>query len=206
MSKATVQWAGSRESEAPLVVLLHGRGSNETEMAALAASLPPELAYASLRGPVVLGPSQFTWFENRGIGRPVPESLRQSLDWFREWTDEVASTRPVTLVGFSGGCAFAGAAVLDDPAYFAGAALLYGTIPFDAGVPTTPGRLAGVNILYAQGRDDAVMPAELMSASWHYLHEESGAALVASRLAGGHAISPEVHGQLVDFLRRVAGR
>ena len=37
------------------------------------------------------------------------------------------------------------------PDRFAGAAILYGTLPFDAGVPTTPGRLAGARALVVHG-------------------------------------------------------
>ena len=40
--------------------------------------------------------------------------------------------------GFSGGAAFAGGLVLDDPARYAGAAILYGTLPFDAGLADRP--------------------------------------------------------------------
>jgi len=203
VSDVNVVWSGSLSDGAPVVVLLHGRGSNEHEMAAVAAQLPSHVAVAALRGPVVLGPSKFTWFENRGIGRPIPESLRSSLDWFRRWLDDAVAHRPVALVGFSGGTAFAGAGVLDDPSRFAGAALLYGTIPFDAGVATTPGRLAGVNILYAQGIDDPVMPPALMERTWEYLTEESGALLETYRTTGGHAIAPEVLVALTDWLERV---
>lgn len=196
-------WSGSTDDTAPLVVLLHGRGSNELEMNTLATYLPQHFAIAALRGPVTLGATHFTWFENRGIGRPRPESLRSSLDWFRTWLDDVAATRPVALVGFSGGTAFAGAAVLDDPTRFAGAALLYGTIPFDAGVATTPGRLESVRILHAQGIDDDVMPRDLMLATWEYLHERSGAELEAFSTTGGHAIAPEVMAALPRWLESV---
>ena len=203
MAALSVIWSGSTSDDAPVVVLLHGRGSDENEMSTLAALLPPHFAVASVRGPVVLGPTQFTWFENRGIGRPVPESLRSSIDWFRAWLDEVAGERPVALVGFSGGTAFTGGCVLDDPSRFAGAALLYGTIPFDAGVPTTRGRLTGVNILHAQGVDDQVMPRDLMAHTWEYLTEESGASLETYRATGGHAIAPEVLTALNVWLEKV---
>ncbi len=202
MSTPTVLWSGSTNDDAPLVVLLHGRGSNEAEINTLAPALPQDLALAAVRGPVALGAAQFTWFENRGIGRPVPESLRSSIEWFRTWLDSVAATRQVALVGFSGGTAFAAGVVLDDPARFAGAALLYGTIPFEAGVSTTPNRLAGVSILHAQGVDDVVMPRDLMQATWEYLHEDSGASLEAHRTSGGHAIAPEVMTALSPWLER----
>ncbi|HWS37315.1 MAG TPA: hypothetical protein VN408_31880, partial [Actinoplanes sp.] len=150
MSNPVVATAGSTGQQAPLVVLLHGRGSHEQEILGLAGHLPPEFAYAAVRAPIAEG-GGFAWFANRGIGRPVPESLRENLDWFRTWLDSAAPDgRPVVLAGFSGGAAFAGGLLLDDPQRWAGVAVLYGTLPFDAGVPTTPGRLAGVPVFVAQ--------------------------------------------------------
>ena len=138
----TVAWHGAADPSAPLVVLLHGRGSKEADIIGLADHLPAGPAYAAVRAPIGEG-GGYAWFANRGIGRPVAESLRETMDWFRAWLDQTASTsRPVVLIGFSGGAAFAGGLVLDDPDRYAGAAVLYGTLPFDAGVPTTPGRLA----------------------------------------------------------------
>lgn len=37
-------------------------------------------------------------------------------------------------MGFSGGAAFAGGLLLDNPTRYAGAAVLHGTLPFDAGL------------------------------------------------------------------------
>jgi hypothetical protein len=70
------------------------------------------------------------------------------MGWFRDWLDDVAPAgRPVVLVGFSGGAAFAGGLVLDDPARFAGAAILHGTLPFDARALIEPGRPAHLSFL-----------------------------------------------------------
>ena len=182
---------GRQDDTAPLVVLLHGRGSHEGEMIALADHLPADLAYAAVRAPIGEG-GGYAWFANRGIGRPVAESLRTTMDWFRVWLDEVAPAgRPVVLVGFSGGAAFAGGLVLDDPARYAGAAVLYGTLPFDAGVPTTPDRLAGLPVLVAQGDHDTVIPRELLDRTWEYVRDESGATSTTRRDPVGHGIAPE---------------
>ena len=186
---AVVATAGSTDPAAPLVVLLHGRGSDESGIVGLAAYLPQRFAYAAVRGPVDLGGS-FTWFQNRGVGRPVPESLRATIDWFRTWLDDVAPEgRPVVLVGFSGGAAFAGGLLLDDPSRWAGTAVLYGTLPFDAGVDVSPGRLAGARVLVAHGDTDPMIPRDLLDWTWSYLHDESGAELTAYHDGGGHEIS-----------------
>jgi phospholipase/carboxylesterase len=191
---------GTTDPTAPLVVLLHGRGSDETEILGLAAHLPAGPAYVAVRAPIAEG-AGYAWFANRGIGRPVAESLRSTMDWFRTWLDEVAPAgRPVLLVGFSGGAAFAGGLVLDDPAGFAGAAILYGTLPFDAGLATDPGRLAHLPVLVAQGEGDHVIPRELLDRTWHYLLSESGASTVAHRGRGGHQLTADAVQQLGDWI------
>jgi len=181
---------GSADPAAPLVVLLHGRGSEEQQIASLAVHLPPHLAYAAVRAPIAEG-GGYAWFENRGIGRPVAESLAETMAWFRGWLDgeTAAAGRPVLLVGFSGGAAFAGGLLLADPARWAGVAVLLGTLPFDAGVPVDAGRLAGVPVLVARGEQDRVIPAELLDRTWTYLHEESGARLTAHLDPGGHGLT-----------------
>ncbi|MFD4787590.1 hypothetical protein ACFWN1_11130 [Streptomyces sp. NPDC058459] len=192
-------------AEGPLVVLLHGRGSRESEIIGLADALPAGLSYAAVRAPIAEH-TGFAWFANRGIGRPVPESLRAAMDWFRGWLDEAAPPgRPVLLVGFSGGAAFAGGLVLDDPARFAGAAILYGTLPFDAGVPTAAARLAGVPVFLAQGEHDQVIPRDLLDRTWHYLTGESGAPTVARRDPVGHSFAPRALAALGSWLAERAG-
>src|SRR4029450_11813801 len=118
MSAATfaapvVAWHGPDDPATPLVVLLHGRGSSERDIIGLAGQLAPGASYAAVRAPIAEG-GGYAWFANRGIGRPVAGSLRDTMDWFRPRLDEVAPPgRPVVLVGFSGGAAFAGGLVLD---------------------------------------------------------------------------------------------
>jgi phospholipase/carboxylesterase len=171
------------------VVLLHGRGSSEREIIGLVDHLPTGLAYAAVRAPIAEG-GGFAWFANRGIGRPVAESLAETMAWFREWLDRQAPAgRRVILVGFSGGAAFAGGLLLSDPQRFAGAAILYGTLPFDAGIPVTPGHLAGVPVFAAQGEQDTVIPRELLDRTWDYLGGEAGATAELHRHPGGHGIS-----------------
>lgn len=196
---------GTSDPAVPLVVLLHGRGSDEQEILGLAAHLPQGPQYAAVRAPIAEG-GGYAWFANRGIGRPVAASLRSTMDWFRAWLDDVAPAgRPVLLVGFSGGAAFAGGLVLDDPARYAGAAILYGTLPFEAGVPVEPGRLAGLPVLVAQGDADHVIPRALLDHTWAYLHDEAGADTSAHRGPGGHGITPEALHELVGWISRLTG-
>lgn len=194
---------GSTDPNAPLVVLLHGRGSNEQDIIGLANYLPTGPAYAAVRAPIAEG-GGYAWFANRGIGRPVAESLRATMDWFGDWLDDAAPDgRSVVLVGFSGGAAFAGGLLLDNPARYAGAAVLYGTLPFDAGVPTTPNRLEGARVLVIHGDQDNVIPRELLNRTWAYLDGEAGSHTTAVRDSAGHGLSEAALTDLQQWLSTV---
>lgn len=202
---AVVATHGSTDPTAPLVVLLHGRGSDEQQILTLAPHLPTGVAYAAARAPIAEG-GGYAWFANHGIGRPQADSLRETTAWFGQWLDEVAPAgRPVVLVGFSGGAAFAGALVLADPARYAGAAVLYGTLPFDAGLSTDPGQLAHLPVFVAQGDADHVIPRELLDRTWQYLLSESGAPTVALRQPGGHQLTAEVVQRLAEWVAHRLG-
>lgn len=184
----TPQRVGAPDAAAPLVVLLHGRGSSARDFIGLAEHLVPGAEYVAVDAPIAEG-GGFAWFANRGIGRPVAESLRDTMDWFRAWLDEFAGTRPVFLVGFSGGGAFAGGLLLDDPSRFAGTAILYATVPWEAGVSTEAGHLAGSQMFLAHGSNDHVIPADLLARTWAYLTGDAGATVMAHRDGAGHGLS-----------------
>ena len=207
MAEVTALWFRQPQPGAPVVVLLHGRHANERSMEGFLPVIPAHYGAVSVRGLVEVGPDAYAWFENRGIGRPLPESLRATIDQFRAWLDETVDIRhPVILLGWSGGTAFAGGLVLDDPRRYWAAALLYGTVPFAAGLDVAVDRLVGLSILHAQSDNDQVMPPDLMARTWDYLTNESGADLVTYKTHTGHQLSSDVAEFLPVWLRGLEER
>jgi phospholipase/carboxylesterase len=144
----TVVTRGDAGPEAPLVVLLHGRGSHEREIIGLVDVLPEGPVYAAVRAPIA-EEGGYAWFATRGIGRPLPESPRWTMDWFRDRLDAVAPAgRPVVLIGFSGGAAFAfaGGLLLDEPVRFAGAPSSQARCPSTAESPPPPDGWPGARL------------------------------------------------------------
>ncbi len=129
-----VLWSHDEEERAgkPLLVLLHGYGSNEQDLFSLAGLLPPDFVVASLRAPIATGPG-FTWF-------PLTASIDYSLDAVKDaagyvfsWLDSLKSNHSsVTLLGFSMGMAMATSLLRHRPADFAAVVGLSG-FAVDAG-------------------------------------------------------------------------
>ena len=188
-----------------VVVALHGRGSDELSMDALSPIVPPAAAIVAARAPIREGDG-YAWFVNRGIGRPLPESIADAISLMTAWLGELPDL-PTYLLGFSGGTAMAGGLLLADPSRYQGAVLLSGTLPFDAGLPTVSRRLSGVPVFFARGEEDRVIPGELFARSHDYLTDESGSALTERIYPGlGHSISPQmgsdVHAWLAGLVRQ----
>ncbi len=186
-----IQKRGSTDPQAPLVVLLHGRGSNAESIIPLSAHLPSNATYVAIDAPIPEN-GGFAWFANRGIGRPIAESISKYMREFNVWLDANSKKgQKVYLVGLSGGGAFAGGLILTNKNRFSGAAILYATLPWDAGISTEVNQLKDFPIFLAQGLSDHVIPHELQDRTWKYLTEESGAKVHSHKGPEGHGLSEE---------------
>ena len=195
----TVEWSGAADLDAPLIVLLHGWGETEEDMVALVPALPNAFVYASVRAPYATR-RHYAWFAH---GR----SFDDTRHWFERWLDVAAPVgRPVVLVGFSAGAAFAGGVLLLHPDRYVGAAMLCGTLPFDAGVAMLPGRLVGTDVFVAHQNDDSMIPHELLDRAWTYLTHDSGARVHAVRYEGSHGVSRAMLTDLERWLLEVTSR
>jgi phospholipase/carboxylesterase len=165
---------------------------------------------ASIRAPLPTDEGGYTWCESSSPGRYLGESLRTSLTWFQAWLDALGAGRAepqrVYLFGFSAGMAMAAALVLDQPRRYAGAALFGGTLAFDTDLSITRNRLRDVDIFYAHGSFDRVIPADLVTRTAKYLRESSGARLTAHPNPIAHEISDAEMSDFARWLASVQGK
>ncbi len=191
----------------PLFVLLHGRGADEDDMFGLAPAFDPRFAIASVRGPLD-AEGGHAWFESRGPGRPIAESLRSSIGWLGAWIDSLQGERTepqrIFLLGFSAGMMMAAALLFDRPQRYAGAVLLSGALPFECDLPIVKDRLAGVPIFSAHGSFDRIIPADLVARTDAYLHDKSGAKLTVRAYPIAHEISAPETAAIAAWLGGVA--
>ncbi|WP_313811508.1 phospholipase [Glutamicibacter sp.] len=91
----------------PLLVFLHGYGSNEQDLMGLSQYLPEEFTYLSVRAPLQAGPG-FSWFPlSQEIDysiASVEDSVRSLWSFLEPLAEQHSS---LTLLGFSQGMAMA---------------------------------------------------------------------------------------------------
>ena len=113
----------------------------------------------------------YAWFANRGIGRPVAESLRATMDWFRGWLDDVAPAgRPVVAGRLQRrrGVRRRAGARRPGPVRRRRDPLRHAAVRRRRpGHARPPGRHCPVFV--AQGEHDTVIPRELLDRTWRYL-------------------------------------
>ncbi|WP_166673190.1 MULTISPECIES: alpha/beta hydrolase-fold protein [unclassified Curtobacterium] len=158
-----VQWTRPAEERAgtPLLVTMHGVGSNERDLLGLAPALPAAWTMASLRAPMPWGQG-FSWYPLGTPGSPALEPVDTAVAEVLAWVDSVAADHPrIGLLGFSQGGSMALQLLRARPAAFAFAVSLSGFV-----VPgVTDSRDEAVaavrpRVFLGHGDLDPVIPAE----------------------------------------------
>lgn len=105
----TVVWSKPENERAgtPLLVMMHGYGTDEQRMAKLFPELPEELTCAALRGPMVIG-DDYGWFLlDYFLANDFADVITAANKVFA-WIDSVKGNHSsVSLLGYSQGMAMA---------------------------------------------------------------------------------------------------
>ena len=171
----------------PLVIFLHGYGSNEADLFGLHERLPTTYTYLSARAPQTLEQGSYQWFQRKGQGAydGVTEELAGSAELIGQFVRGAVAkyhTQPdkVVLVGFSQGAVMAYEVGLRHPQSVRGIAALSGKIlPLLAAQVKDSPDLQRLGIFIGHGTDDRRLP---------YSDGEQ-----ANRLLRGASLQPQFH-------------
>lgn len=120
----------------PLIIFLHGSGSNEEDLFGIKDELPADYTYLSVRAPFEVESDSYQWFNKKagegdydGETADLKSSAGMIVDFIAKATEKY-HTRPdkVFLVGFSQGAIMSYEVALRDPAVVRGIAVLSGKI------------------------------------------------------------------------------
>ncbi len=151
----------------PLLLLLHGVGSNEQDLFALASYADPRFFVVSARAPLVLGPNAYGWyrvqFTDHGP-RHDPAEAEAGRAAAAAFIQEAVAAygldgQNVYLAGFSQGAITGLSIALTAPETIAGAVIMSGRLlPEAQAAMASPEQLRGLPLFVAHGTRDAVLP------------------------------------------------
>jgi phospholipase/carboxylesterase len=156
-------------SAPPLLLLLHGVGSNEADLFGLAPYLDERFLIVSARAPQSMGPGAYGWFNidftPQGLIADVDQA-QQSLRLLPGFIDELIRTYRVNegcvyLMGFSQGAMMSLALALTRPDKIAGVVVMSGRFPSEVlAQGVNQKALERLPILVTHGVYDPVLPIE----------------------------------------------
>lgn len=162
----------------PLLILLHGVGSNEQDLFGLAPLLDERFLVLSVRAPINLMPGSYAWFHLEfvdGTPRINPVEAESSRVTILQFIDQAvraydADPRAVYLMGFSQGAIMSASLMLTEPEVLAGVIAMSGRIlPEVRPKASAPERLIGFPVMVVHGIYDDVLPISYGRASRDYL-------------------------------------
>lgn len=192
----------------PVVVLLHGRGADESDLVPLKGALPDSLALVLPRAPHAgmqwgYGPG-WAWYRYEGEDRPEVESFRASqraLSELLSGLPDVLGYEPgrVTLGGFSQGGTMSLGYALQNPGAVPSVLVFSGFLPSHPDVEVTPETVAGTAFWWGHGTQDPAVHHRLAVKGRGAL-ADADADLTSHDYAMGHGILPQELGDAAAWL------
>lgn len=186
----------------PVVVLLHGYGSDERDLAGLAGYLPAGLPWASVRAPLRHPAMGYAWYSlESDASWAAQPPIDEATDALWEWADtELGADATVVPIGFSQGGLMASQLLRTRPERVVAAAILSGYVlpsALPADVVLAERRPP---VFWGRGALDPMIPPHAIAATEAFLPEHS--TLEGHVYEGmSHSVSDHELADLAAFLR-----
>lgn len=194
----------------PTVIMLHGLGADEHDLAGLAQYLDSRLLTISVRAPFPLEWGGYKWYDFLDAGKPDPAHFKESCDRLAQFIDEALNAYPVDpsqlyLLGFSMGTVMALAMALSNPKKIRGVMANSGYLAEHTHLAYNWAGLNGIAFFVAHGLFDQVIPVQASRMIKARL-EERGAQIEYHEYPMAHEISEESLNAMAHWLTRMIDR
>lgn len=192
-----------------LLVLLHGRGAHELDLAPLLDLLDPQrrLLGVTPRGPLSLPPGGAHWYALREVGYPDPPTFLATFERLAEWLDGLGFRPDQTVLGgFSQGTVLSYALALGQGRPRPAALMaLSGFIPTVPGFELDLAAATGLPVAIGHGALDTVIGVEWGRRARAEL-ESAGAEVVYREFPLPHMVEPRFLRELAPWLDAAIAR
>lgn len=184
----------------PLILLLHGYGSNEEDLFSFASELPEEYYVISVRAPYDMMYGSYAWYainfdadENKFSDH---EQARESRDLIAKFIDELVANYPIdaheiTLIGFSQGCILSYAVALSYPEKVQRVVAMSGYLNLDIATENYANNdFSKLKIFASHGTVDQVIPVDWARKAKPVL-DRLGIETIYKEYPIGHGVSPQ---------------
>jgi len=184
----------------PLLVLLHGYGSNEEDLFSFASELPEEYYVISARAPYTLPPYGNAWYaihfdadENKFSDN---DQAKESRDLIATFIDELVANYPVdknnvTLIGFSQGAILSYSVALSFPEKVQRVVALSGYFNLDIiDENFRNNNISNLKFFISHGTVDQVIPVDWARKAPEFL-KNLGLDVVYKEYPVGHGVAPQ---------------
>jgi phospholipase/carboxylesterase len=152
---------------APLIVLMHGMGSDERDLYDLRSAMPARYAVVSARAPFTMSEGHYEWFHGTQVNGRLdgnPSDIAASRALIERFVDQLVKrygfdSKQVYLIGFSQGAIMSYEVALSDPGLARGIGVMSGAI-FDSLVPQLKPSftLSHLRVFISHGSADETIP------------------------------------------------
>ncbi|SFD48677.1 phospholipase/carboxylesterase [Algibacter lectus] len=199
----------SLTENAPLLILLHGYGSDENDLFSFANELPKELFIISVKAPYPMQPHGNAWYAinfdaEKGKWSDNEQAIL-SRNLIAKFIDEAIETYPVnkdsvSLLGFSQGCILSYAVALTYPEKIKNIVALSGYVNPDIfSKPIQKEDYAHLDFYCSHGSVDQVIPVDWARQNAPYL-SKLNIKHKYSEFPVGHGVAPQNFYELKEWL------
>ncbi len=200
-----------KAAKSPVLILLHGYGSDENDLFSFANELPDELFIISVKAPYRMQPYGNAWYaihwdDTNGKFSDDLQAIK-SRETIRDFIDEVIEKYPVdpeniNLLGFSQGSILSYAVALSYPEKINNVVALSGYINQGIIKDDFKSRdLSNLEFYCSHGSVDQVIPVEWARKTKPFL-DALGVKNSYSEFPVGHGVAPQNFHELNDWLKK----
>lgn len=199
-----------KSAKPPVIILMHGVGSNEKDLFSFANQLPDSFLVISLRAPITLGKDSYAWyhlsFENgKPISNPVEAeaSRLMIIDFINNLKNKHAfNEKRVYLCGFSQGSIMAYSVGLTVPEKIKGIAIMSGRLLEEVKpMIASKDKLKNLKVFISHGTNDNVLSISNAREANSYL-KQVGINATYKEYPEVHTISNAMFNDMLIWLKK----